>query len=300
MQVIHWKSSLIGGLLVSLAFGGIAEAGRVTSEKIGWSVEIPADWKHKMDPSGTTLLMGAPSGFRIRLQVEDGAPELSRTRIKAHYKKDGKALLARFGKVKVLERPTRKGWLGKEKSYGYTFVYRDTDASIQEVRTFLADGSSKKPGAHLEVKFRAYGERSTVAAHAEELEEILASFRFPSAEVPEVEEAPVATAPVLALVDLPPPPVPEVGGLDAGTPRTRAPSVTSFTGSAPRGHNENARAYDRGSLSGGVGFMREARVSTNAEHNRVFLAAFGIKDRGTRSEEEKKKAAAYLGFNLNN
>ncbi len=292
--------------LLVLAVGQV-KAERFEHPKLGWSVEIPLGWKHKLDGEGSALLLGAPGGLRFRIEVASARSDLTKADVMETYKSDGKLLVTRYGKVKVLARPAKVQAVGGAEAYGFTFAYKDLDDSVVEVRNWMASGTARDSGRRLHAHLRAYGPHKLLPKYESDLNKVLRSFGWPTpaAEGAAPAEPARVKNPVVAMVDMPsavmgdlPTQIPGEALAIAKNVMTQLGGGDGYSGKVPEGHDANARAYDRGSLQGGLGFMKEAQVLDDPEVSRKLRATFRIKDRGVRSDEEKAKAAAYLGFAL--
>lgn len=287
------RQPLLIALVGALALPVSAPAEGLVLEPSGLRVPVPAGWEHRYDRKTQVLLVAGPGGVRGRLDV--ATTRRSGVDSVASYKADGRTLIGRHGKVKVLGRPTPGGKLGDRPAHRYGFAYKDS-ARLSTFRAWVATGTAREQDRHLQVTLRLWGPRHSMDRHVGALKHLVRGVRWPAPEP--AEEAPVPTdqagwlgdrPPVLELI------TPASPARVAAAPRVRE---RPRPGAVLQGHDPNARAYDRGSLSGGVGFMREASVIRDAAKARKLQEAFRIQDRGERSEAEKARAAAYLGFDL--
>lgn len=293
----------LGALVLGLglvACAGRAEAARYEDPQLGYSVEVPSGWRHRFDEDLQVLWMAAPDGYRVRLDAQRHRSALGKAEIVEAYRSDGRGLKARYGRLKVRVKPSRDGRFGSRPSFTFGFLYRAETGEVEQADTWLASGAARDPDRHLHVQLRAHGPRDRFRANEAALARIRGSFRFPTPEV-EVQPEPEASrsaASVLALVAEPAAdPGPTLASPSSGGSGGRRGGGGGSSGAVRPGHVAGARAYDRGSLSGGAGFMKDAAVITDQRRVDMMKKAFSVGN-GTRTEEQKKRAAKYLGFDL--
>ena len=291
------RGPTLAACLAGLALvAGAAPAPAMVHPEFGYRLEVPRGWRHKLVASGDSLLLAGPGGLRVRVDAELSLLPLDLEAVQASYLSDGRALKDRPGGPRAMQRPQRDGKLDGHPAFAYGIAYKEADGTVRQVVARLAGGPSKEAISSMRVVIRIYGPRASFPVQAEAIDGVLRSFRFPEAPAldEDLDEPQVAARVVDPRASEPV----DLVALTASTGSRARAKAAAGDAEAPRPtFDPGARAYDRGSLSGGVGFMKEARVIQDPRRVAAMRTAFGV-SRAERSEEEKKRAAARLGFQL--
>ncbi len=256
----------------------------------GYKVSVPENWKLKFEEKEKTLWIAAPGGFRVRVDASLGRDGLGKSQVFQAYRDDGMRLKEAEGFL-VQEKPRKDRILGKLPTYTWTFGYRSGPAEAHIARGFLAAGPARESGRELLLKVLAYGPTKAFEALEKPLAAFLQSFTWPRTSNQDAS-GPGSKDPTSGTGVSP-------GG--ATRPGTQvADSGDDGDDGRPASSTELARRpregeFNRGSFSGGTGFMKFLKRNDNPEQARQLDAALGVTAR-PRGEEEQNQAAARLGF----
>ncbi len=298
------------GILV-LGVAG-AEGARLEEPVSRISLEVPAGFATALDREGRRILLKGPGNLRVICEALRPGPDPA-----GLAESDRARLAERFGPAGLVVPPGPRGRLGGRPAISWAAAA--SQASV-ELRAWLARGPG---GDGWWARVAILGTSGEIAVHRDALRALLDSLvwgEMPATTGRELEREPARSggnpAGVEAKVAVSPERSPgsAAGPVGEGTPGSGATGSGSGSGSVgdraggagdddpasegpmtrPRGRHD---AFDRGSLSGGVGFLAEAAATRDPELDRRLLAAFSVDDRsGRRDEAETRKAAGYLGF----
>lgn len=277
------QPALKAALILLLATG--ARTAPFEDPVTGYRTSIPDSWRHKFDEAQQTLLVAAAGGLRIRVEAEVADTGLDQTAVMTSYRTDGLRLKETSEAFKVLQKPIRSTGLGEVVTFRYAFTYRSGE-SVSHAMAWLASERARQPKKQLRLKVLAYGPRDVFQTQRIPLKQFLDAFRWPKPP-PEIAE-------------------PDAGEDPTGTPAggtalvvrpTAGTRESNSDGDDSKDRTERAGNFTRGSLSGNVGAMADGGVVSDPAMIARFDRATRIANR-QRSAEEKAKAAARMGFDL--
>lgn len=254
--------------------------------QLGYRVTVPAGWMQHHDRAHQVLLLKGPGDVRVRVESREVGAPLEKGDVGSWYRSDGKKLQESSVAFQVRDKASLldQKLLGGRPTWGYAFDYKPAADAVFQARAWLAGGPSRRRGKHMQVRIMAYGAAKAVAAADEALTAFAASLKWP--EAPD-DAAPAPTGSAVVVSAQPGTTTRDDGPTDPEGLRRRQDERLEKIASG--------LDFDNGSLKGGLGVMASGGVSRDLERNRKAIAASAV-GRQDRDEDQKNKAAAYLGF----
>lgn len=270
-------------LAAAVALGAPADAAEFEDPDTGYAVRVPAEYKHKYNAPKKILWVAGAGGLRVRFETRTSDTPIAPDDAKRWYSSDGRSLVRNARKVKALRKPTEDPSFGDQrKAWFYAFGY---EPGPGRAFGYVTDGTSKTPGKRLQLRAYAYGPAKVVTGERKRIEAMLATVTWPqpaeAAPPPPPADRPGEDR--IATAALTPPPA-------EPAPRDPPPQKGDGSGYVPDG------SFNRGSLTGSIGALENGGVVYNPKRTRRFLKAFTSGISGGRSEKERDRSAAYLGF----